>query len=145
VALAYFFNRTNRGLAILATSEDSMATQVVGISIPGMSRFIWGFAALLGGIAGILQAPIAGFFAPAFMTAGAGSTLIPAFTGAVLGGMTSLPGAFVGGLAVGIAQNLGIYYIGLKGGVSGAPELTVFGLLLLVLLIRPAGLLGKEA
>jgi branched-chain amino acid transport system permease protein len=142
VLLAYFFNRTNRGLAVLATSQDSLATQVVGISIAGMSRFIWGSAALLGGIAGILQAPVAGFFQPAFMTT---FTLIPAFTGAVLGGMTSLPGAFVGGVAVGIAQNVGFYWIGQVGGVTGASDLSVFLLLLLVLLIRPQGLLGKEA
>jgi branched-chain amino acid transport system permease protein len=106
-----------------------------------MSRFIWGFAALLGGIAGVLQAPVTGVFAPGFMTVGA---LIPAFTAAVLGGMTSLPGAFVGGVIVGVAQSLGIYFLQ-KGNVPGAADLTVFALLLIVLLVRPQGLLGKEA
>jgi branched-chain amino acid transport system permease protein len=138
--LAMFF-RTNLGLAVLATSQDALATRTVGISVTGMSRFIWGFAALLGGIAGVLQAPVTGVFAPGFMTVGA---LIPAFTAAVLGGMTSLPGAFVGGVIVGVAQSLGIYFLQ-KGNVPGAADLTVFALLLITLLVRPQGLLGKEA
>ncbi len=140
VLLALFFSRTNLGLAVLATSQDSLATRIVGISVTRMSRFIWGFAALLGGIAGVLQAPI-GIFTPGFMTA---TSLVPAFTAAVLGGMTSLPGAFVGGLLVGAAQNVGIFYLQ-ELGVPGASELTVFSLLLLALLIRPQGLLGREA
>lgn len=138
--LAMFF-RTNLGLAVLATSQDALATRTVGISVTGMSRFIWGFAALLGGIAGILQAPVSGVFAPGFMTLGA---LIPAFTASVLGGMTSLPGAFVGGIAVGMAQSLGIFFLR-KANVPGAADLTVFALLLVILLVRPQGLLGKEA
>jgi branched-chain amino acid transport system permease protein len=139
VALALFFSRTDLGLAVLATSQDPLATRVVGISVEGMSRFIWAFAAFLGGVAGILQAPISPFF-PGFMTIGA---LIPAFTGAVLGGMTSLPGAFVGGLLVGVAQNLGTHY--LPASFPGGASFTVFCLLLAVLLVRPQGLLGKEA
>jgi branched-chain amino acid transport system permease protein len=140
VALWAFFSRTNLGLAVLATSQDPLATRIVGIGLPGMSRFIWGFAALLGGIAGIVAAPISGL-TPGFMTT---IWLVPAFAGAVLGGMTSLPGAFIGGMLVGVAQNLGIYFLeGLA--VPGPSELTVFALLLLVLLIRPQGLLGKEA
>jgi len=140
VALAYFFSRTNQGLAVLAVSQDALATRIVGISVPKMSRFIWGFAALLGAIAGILQAPI-NVFGPGFMTR---SSLVPGFTAAVLGGMTSLPGAFLGGELVGIAQSLGIFYLG-NHGVPGSADLTVFGLLLLVLMVRPQGLLGKEA
>jgi branched-chain amino acid transport system permease protein len=75
------------------------------------------------------------------------STLIPAFTAAVVGGMTSLPGAFIGGVLVGVVQNVfGTYFLGQKIGVPGnGTSLSVFLLLLLVLLIRPTGLLGKEA
>jgi branched-chain amino acid transport system permease protein len=141
VALWAFFSRTNLGLAVLATSQDPLATRIVGISLPGMSRFIWGFAALLGGIAGIVAAPIS-LVTPGFMTT---TWLVPAFTGAILGGMTSLPGAFIGGLLVGVAQNLGIYFLGQRLMLPGPSELTVFALLLVVLLIRPQGLLGKEA
>jgi branched-chain amino acid transport system permease protein len=145
VVLAYFFNRTDRGLAVLATSEDATASRVVGISVVGMSRFIWGSAAVFGGIAGILYGPTT-VVTPAFMTGVQGvQVLIPAFTAAVLGGMTSLAGAFIGGEIVGIVQNLGIYFLGQKAGINGAPELSVFAILLLVLMVRPQGLLGKEA
>lgn len=140
--LALFFRRTTLGLAVLATSQDPFATEIVGISVPGMSRLIWTMAALLGGIAGVLQAPIA-FVTPGFMTL---KFLVPAFAGAVLGGMTSLPGAFLGGILIGIAEQLGVFWLGdLHLGVPGAGEFTVFMLLLLVLLVRPQGILGKEA
>jgi branched-chain amino acid transport system permease protein len=136
--LALFFSKTDLGLAVLAASQDATATRIVGISTSRMSQFTWGFAALLGALAGILQAPITIFY-PGFMTI---ETLIPAFTAAVLGGMTSLPGAFVAGELVGVAQVLGGAYLG--DHIPGAPDLTVFVLLLLVLLVRPQGLLGKE-
>jgi branched-chain amino acid transport system permease protein len=141
VLLALFF-RTNLGLAVLALSQDPLATRIMGISVVNVSRFIWAFAALLGGLAGLLLAGIPGeAFFPGFMTSRA---IVPAFTGAVLGGMTSLPGAFLGGILIGVGQNLGSYILG-DLGVPGASELTVFSLLLLVLLIRPQGLLGTEA
>jgi branched-chain amino acid transport system permease protein len=139
-AMAWLF-KTDLGLAVLASSQDTRAAQVVGISPVAVSRLVWGMAALLGGIAGLLYAPV-GIFTPGFMTL---TMLVPAFAAAVLGGMTSLPGAFVGGLAIGVVQNLGIYYLGQQLKVPGASELGVFALLMLVLLIRPQGLLGKEA
>lgn len=148
-ALAWFFSRTDLGLAVLATSQDTFATRVVGVHTVMVSRVIWGLAALLGGLAGVLQAPV-GIFTPGFMTT---TALLPAFAAAVLGGMTSLPGAFLGGVAIGVAQNAGIYLLqqglperfGPQFAVPGAAELTVFVLLLAVLLVRPRGLLGKEA
>ncbi|MGH2827471.1 MAG: branched-chain amino acid ABC transporter permease [Actinomycetota bacterium] len=150
-ALAYFFSRTDLGLAVLATSQDSFATRVVGIPVQRVSRFIWGAAAMLGAIAGILYVPpIAGQLVPAVMTS---NVLIPAFTAAVIGGMTSLPGAFLGGVVVGLVQKLSswaatTYYLGevpIQQTVPGAEQIAVFGALLLILLIRPQGLLGKEA
>ena len=79
--------------------------------------------------------------------------LIPAFTAAVLGGMTSLPGAFVGGLAVGVIQQLASWAgqnwtIGqdvLEASVPGFANVAVMLVLLIVLLVRPQGLLGSEA
>lgn len=141
VLLWWFFSKTDLGLAVLATSQDPLATRLTGISVNRVSAFVWGFAAFLGGLAGVLQASVPGsFVAPGFMTS---TALLPAFTGAVLGGMTSLPGAFVGGLLVGIARDLGAFLV--PTAITGGAELTVFTLLLLVLLIRPQGLLGTEA
>ncbi len=138
VGLYLFFSRTALGVAILATSQDAMASRLSGISTNRVSAFVWGLAALLGGLAGLLQAPVTVFY-PGFMTV---TVLLPAFAGAVLGGMTSLPGAFVGGLAIGVAQALGGRYF--PETITGGAEITVFALLLLVLLVRPQGLLGKE-
>jgi branched-chain amino acid transport system permease protein len=148
--LAWFFARTDLGLAVLATSQDSFATKVVGIGVERMSRFIWGAAAVLGGIAGILYVPLTGALTPGVMTA---NILIPAFTAAVLGGMTSLPGAFVGGVVIGLVQSTslwaaGHYYVGdqaVQQIVPGAEQIAILLILLSVLLVRPAGLLGREA
>ncbi len=151
--LAYFFSKTDLGLAVLAISQDSFATRVVGIGVERMSRFIWGSAAFLGAVAGVLYVPLT-VLTPGAMTTG---ILIPAFTGAVIGGMTSLPGAFVGGIIVGLIGSLsnwagGHYFIGegvqaklLGDIVKGAPDVAVVLALLLVLLARPQGLLGREA
>lgn len=149
VLLAWFFSRTNLGLAVLATSQDPFATQVVGISVERMSRFIWVSAAALGAVAGILYIPIAGALVPGVMTT---NVLIPAFTGAVLGGMASLPGAFLGGIVVGVVQSLSTWATGhfTIGGrligeiVPGAENISILAVLLMVLLIRPEGLVGRE-
>jgi branched-chain amino acid transport system permease protein len=150
VVFAYFFSRTDLGLAILATSQDEFATRVVGIGVERTSRFIWGCAAFLGAVAGILYAPIAGALVPGLLTTG---VLIPAFTAAVIGGMTSLPGAFVGGVVVGLIQTLAQwasnhYHIGSKliqEVIPSLPDVALVTALLIVLLARPQGLLGSEA
>jgi branched-chain amino acid transport system permease protein len=150
VVLGYFFSRTDLGLAILATSQDAFATRVVGIGVERTSRFIWGSAAFLGAVAGLLYIPPSLPLAPGIMTAG---VLIASFTAAVVGGMTSLPGAFIGGLSVGLIQSLaqwasGHYQIGdrfVDQIIPGAPNVAVLLVLLLVLMIRPQGLLGNEA
>ncbi|HET7482058.1 MAG TPA: branched-chain amino acid ABC transporter permease [Actinomycetota bacterium] len=148
--LGYFFSRTDLGLAILGTSQDAFATRVVGIGVERMSRFIWAAAAGLGAIAGILFVPLTGALTPGVMTTG---VLIPAFTAAVIGGMTSLPGAFVGGIIIGLIQSLsnwaaGHYHIGgdlIQAKIPGTPDIMLVAILLIVLMIRPQGLLGSEA
>lgn len=153
VVLGYFFSKTDLGLAVLATSQDAFATRIVGVGVERMSRFIWGTAAFLGGVAGILYVPISGVLTPGALTSPTTGVLIPAFTGAVIGGMTSLPGAFVGGLSIGIIGGLAqwassAYSIGdqvLQNLLPGFANAVVFLALLVVLLVRPQGLLGREA
>ncbi|MDQ3944676.1 MAG: branched-chain amino acid ABC transporter permease [Actinomycetota bacterium] len=144
VLLALFFSRTNLGLAILAVSQEPVATELMGISVRRLSSFVWGLAAVLGGLGGVLTAGVVQNFGPGFITT---STLIPAFTAAVLGGMTSLPGAFVGGVVVGVVQAFAIDLGGdpAFSGIPGPGTLAVFLLLIGVLAIRPQGLLGKAA
>lgn len=139
--LTVFF-RSPLGLAVLAASQEPTAAELVGVSVKRVSSLTWGLAALLGAVAGLLTAPISNF-APGFLTSGASGALIPGFTAAVIGGMTSLPGAVVGGLAVGIVESLG--GLGVFDDVPGARSVLVFGALLVVLLVRPQGLLGRAA
>ena len=144
VALALFFSRTNLGLAILAVSQEPVATELMGISVRRLSSLVWGLAAVLGGLGGVLTAGVVQNFGPSFITT---STLIPAFTAAVLGGMTSLPGAFVGGVVVGVVQAFAIDLGGepVFADIPGPGTLSVFLLLIGVLAVRPQGLLGKAA
>lgn len=145
--LGYFFNKTDLGLAVLATSQEPVASELVGIGTKKMSTFVWVFAALLGGVAGILQAPDT-TFVPGFMTL-QGNYLLLGFTAAVLGGITSLAGAFLGGQLIGIIQSLGSYFdsnvVSDFVELPGFPDLLVFVVLLTILLVRPKGLLGTEA
>ena len=137
--LAYFFSRTNLGLAVLAASQEPTATNLVGISVARISTLVWVMAAVLGGVAGVLTGPLFGF-APAFMTS---TALVPAFTAAVIGGFTSLPGAFLGGVIVGVAQSVASS-LGVFDAVPGPQTASLFILLVIILLVRPQGLLGGK-
>jgi branched-chain amino acid transport system permease protein len=142
VVLGLFFTRTNLGLAIMGASQEPTATELVGISVRRLSTFTWVLAALLGALAAVIAVPDTGSFTPGVMTAG---YLIPAFTAAVLGGMTSLPGAIIGGVLVGIIQAVATD-AKIFQDIPGTPStLVVFLVLLGVLIVRPQGLLGKPA
>jgi branched-chain amino acid transport system permease protein len=142
VVLGLFFTKTNLGLAIIGASQEPTATELVGISVRRLSTFTWVLAALLGALAAVIAVPDTGSFTPGVMTAG---YLIPAFTAAVLGGMTSLPGAFLGGVLVGIIQAVATD-AKIFEDIPGTPStLVVFLVLLGVLIVRPQGLLGKPA
>src|SRR3954447_15059822 len=146
IAAFVFFRYTRTGTAILAVSQDATAARVVGISVERISLISWAIAGLLGGVAGILLAvPPAGTVTPGGFT---GTILTVAFSAAVLGGMTSLPGAFVGGILMGLIEafaNADYSFIpGLSNLPSAQSEVAVAVVLLLVLLARPQGLLGDE-
>ena len=141
VALAAFFSRTDLGLATLASSQESTAARLVGVRLNRISMLTWGMAGALGGLAGVLLPPLTLNFSAAFGTT---DLLIAAFTAAVLGGMTSVPGAFVGGLLVGLVQNMAQFNIS-GDTLPGAPAVALLAVLVAVLLVRPTGILGKEA
>lgn len=138
------FFRTRWGKGILAVSDDAVAARAVGISVSRISALTWTIAGLLGGIAGVLYGPVKGAVTPGFMTGiGEVGPLVFGFIAAVIGGMTSLPGAFLGGVVVGVVGSYAGTY--LPTSVPGGEQVVLAALLLLVLLVRPTGLLGKEA
>lgn len=141
LGLAYFFKRTPLGLALLGAAQDPTATELVGISTKRLGAFTWGLAALLGGLAGVLNAPISGTFGPGFMTL---TVLLPAFTAAILGGMNSLVGAFLGGALVGVAESVALK-ASIFSSIPSPNTFIVFVILLVVLAARPQGLLGKAS
>ncbi len=141
VALALFFSHTALGLATLATSQEQTASRLVGIRLNRISMLVWGMAGLLGGAAGVLLAPVTAQFQAGYGTT---AVLISAFTAAVVGGMTSVPGAFVGGVLVGTVQAFAQINISAET-LPGANSVATFVVLVLVLLARPTGLLGSEA
>lgn len=133
VALFLFF-RSPLGLAVLAASQDPVASELVGVSVRRISTITWGLASLLGGAAGLLYAGGAQF-SPGLITT---AVLIPGFTAAIVGGITSLPGAAAGGILVGVLQAMGS--LSTFESVKGASFVSVFVVLLAVLLVRPQGL-----
>ena len=132
-----FFRYSRQGTAILAVSQEPTAAQTVGISVSRVSLLTWTLAGFLGSVAGILA--LQGLLVtPGIVT---GTALVGGITAGVVGGITSLPGAFLGGLLVGLAQTFAQAFFSFPG----AQSVVVGVLLLLVLLIRPTGLLGSEA
>jgi branched-chain amino acid transport system permease protein len=141
IGLALFF-RSPSGLAIQAAQQESTAAELVGISVRRVSMLTWGIAALLGGLAGILSGPNTTFTA-GFLSFGAGRALLPGFMAAVLAGMRSMPGAVLGGLAVGVVEQLGSLTVMVE--VPGARAMVLFVFLLGVLLIAPQGIFVRKA
>jgi branched-chain amino acid transport system permease protein len=134
LALLYaFFRFTPAGLAMRAAAQNPESARLCGIHVGRMLAIGWGLAAAIGATAGIMVAPVL-FLDPNMM----GGVLLYAFTGALLGGITSPVGAVVGGLIVGVTENLVGTYL-----VPSQLKLTVaLALIILVLVFRPDGLFG---
>ena len=130
-----FFRFTRVGLAMRAAAASPDSARLVGISVGWMLALGWGMAAAIGAVGGILVAPIV-YLEPNMMS----GVLLYGFAGALLGGLSSPGGAVVGGLIVGVLENL------LGGYVPGGGELKLtFALILIVgvLVLKPAGLFGR--
>jgi branched-chain amino acid transport system permease protein len=128
-----FFRFTATGLAMRAAAQNPESARLCGIPVGRMLAIGWGLAAAIGATAGIMVAPVL-FLDPNMM----GGVLLYAFAGALLGGITSPVGAVVGGLIVGVTENLVGTYL-----IASQLKLTVaLGLIILVLVFRPNGLFG---
>jgi branched-chain amino acid transport system permease protein len=132
VALAWFFGRTLLGKAMLATSYDRLAAQLVGINTRAVLLLSFGLSAMLGAIGGILITPIS------LTSYDVGVMLgLKGFSAAILGGMGS-GGAVAGGLVLGIVEALGAGYVS-----SAYKDALAFVIILLVLFFMPQGLFGR--
>lgn len=135
IALTLFINRTRVGRAMLAVSEDKGAAQLMGINVNGTISLTFAIGSALAAIAGALLCSSYPILQP---TTGA-MPGIKAFVAAVFGGIGSIPGAMVGGILLGIIEILGKAYISTQ-----LADAIVFGVLIVVLLVKPTGIMGKK-
>ena len=133
--LHLFLRYTKIGLAVRAVAQNKEIAYLMGINVPLMISLIFGLACALAAAAGVLIGPM-----QSVQVEMGYLMLMKAFAAAVVGGFGSLPGAIVGGIMVGIFENLGTAYIS-----PSHKDIYAFLLLVLVLMIRPSGLFGIEA
>ncbi|MDY6309193.1 MAG: branched-chain amino acid ABC transporter permease [Oribacterium sp.] len=133
--LVTFINKTKAGQAMLAVSEDRGAATLMGVNVNGTISLTFAIGSALAAIGGILLCSAYPTLTP---TTGA-MPGIKAFVAAVLGGIGSIPGAFIGGIILGILENLSKAYISSK-----LSDAIVFSVLIIVLLVKPTGILGKK-
>jgi branched-chain amino acid transport system permease protein len=134
LALSWFFGRTLLGKAMLATSHNRLAAQLVGINVRMVLFLSFGLSAALGAIAGILIAPITTTSYEVGVMLG-----LKGFAAAILGGLGSGVGAVVGGLVMGIAEAMSAGYLS-----SAYKDAIAFVIILAVLFFMPSGLFGKR-
>jgi branched-chain amino acid transport system permease protein len=133
LALHIFMNKSKIGTALRAAAQDKLAASTLGINVPLAVGLTWGISVGLAGIAGLLIAPIYGVNAHMGLLVG-----LKGFAAAVVGGYGSIYGAVLGGLLVGIVETLSSGYVD-----SSMKDVIVFVFLLLVLFIKPTGLVSN--
>lgn len=141
IALAAFLRYTDFGLGVLAAAQDSTAVRLVGVRLSRVSAFTWATASALSAVAALLIEPVITVLAP-------GEIGTPLFVGglaaALVGGLSSLPGAIAGGLLVGILEAEVTHYVTATT-LRGAPTLAIFLVIVAFLVLRPQGLLARSA
>ena len=130
--LYVFFSRTRLGIAMQASSQNQLAAYYMGIPVRTVFSLIWAISAGVAAVAAVLLVPVQ------MIDVNMGMIGIKAFAAAVLGGFGSIPGALVGGIIVGVVEQLAGYYL-----PAGSMELTSNIVLLGVLILRPQGLFGQ--
>lgn len=132
--LFLFFRFTKQGIAMRAVTDDPDTAKLMGIPVRFIVLLTWGMAGFLGAFAGILVAPIL-YVSPQMMD----QVLIKGYVAAVFGGLYSIPGAVIGALLIGVAENLAGGYLG-----SAYKTATAFVMIVALLALRPQGLLGVQ-
>ena len=135
LALTWFTGKTRMGKAMRAVSEDKGAAQLMGVNVNRTISVTFAIGSALAAIAGVLLCSAY----PTLMPTTGSMPGIKAFTAAVFGGIGSIPGAMLGGILLGIIEIFGKSYISTELG-----DAIVFAILIVILLVKPAGLLGKK-
>lgn len=132
-ALFALFRYTKLGIAMQASSQNQLAAYYMGIPVKRLNGLVWALAAVVAAIAGLLLAPIT------FVHANMGFIGLKAFPAAVVGGFTSLPGALVGGLIIGVVESLSGFYL-----PEGFKDIAAYVVVLIMLMVKPNGLFGER-
>ena len=127
------FRYSKLGIAMQAASQNQLAAYYMGIPVRRLNGMVWGLAAAVAAVAGLLLAPIT------FVHANMGLIGLKAFPAAVVGGFGSLPGAIVGGLVIGIVESLSGFYL-----PDGFKDVAAYVVVLLMLMVKPNGLFGER-
>ena len=135
ICLTLFINKTKSGQAMLAVSEDKGAAQLMGINVNKTIALTFAIGSGLAAVAGVLLCSAY----PSLSPYTGSMPGIKAFVAAVFGGIGSIPGALVGGILLGVIEILSKYYIS-----SQLSDAIVFGMLIIVLLLKPNGIFGKK-
>ena len=130
--LYLFFSKTRLGIAMQASSQNQLAAYYMGIPVRTVFSLIWAISAGVAAVAGILLSPVS------MIDVNMGFLGIKAFAAAVLGGFGSIPGALVGGIIIGVVEQLAGYFL-----PPGTQDVTSNVVLLGVLVLRPQGLFGQ--
>ena len=133
LGLFAMFRYSKLGIAMQASSQNQLAAYYMGIPVKRLNGLVWGLAAAVAAIAGLLLAPIT------FVHANMGFIGLKAFPAAVVGGFGSLPGAIVGGLVIGIVESLSGFYL-----PEGFKDIAPYIVVLLMLVLKPNGLFGEQ-
>jgi branched-chain amino acid transport system permease protein len=126
------FRYSKIGIAMQASSQNQLAAYYMGIPVQRLNGLVWGLAAAVAALAGLLLAPIT------FVHANMGFIGLKAFPAAVVGGFGSLPGAIVGGLIIGIVESLSGFYL-----PEGFKDIAAYVVVLVMLMVKPNGLFGE--
>jgi len=133
LGLFALFRYSRIGVAMQASSQNQLAAYYMGIPVQRLNGLVWALAAGVAAIAGLLLAPIT------FVHANMGFIGLKAFPAAVVGGFSSLPGAIVGGLIIGVVEALAGFYL-----PEGFKDIAAYVVVLLMLMIKPNGLFGES-
>jgi branched-chain amino acid transport system permease protein len=129
--LFLFFKFTIRGISLQSSAQNPLASLLMGISVKQVYSITWAISAMVGAVAGMIVAPIT------FLSVNMGFLGLKAFPAAIIGGFNSIPGAIVGGVIIGVSENLAGIYL-----PSWFKDIFAYIVMMAVLMIRPEGIFG---